>query len=109
MLIRDGDWTLYEHDHATGRTVWHLFDGEKDVFRVDYPVDATIAENAAIRNEASRAWKGDYHRIASIPLGLLHDEKIGLMEASRQGDDRYLSKWLNDIDNRAWRTKEGNV
>lgn len=108
-MIRDGDWTLFDHDFHTGRTVWHMYDGEKDVYRVDYPVDATVAENKAIRNEADRAWKGDYHRIASIPLGVLFNEQTGLAEASRQHDDKYLSKWLNDSDNRAWRTKDGNV
>lgn len=109
MLIRDGDWTLYDHDLKTGRSVWHMFDGEKDVFRIDYPVDATIEENTAFRNDASKGWAGDYHRIASIPLGILHDEKLGLMEATRQNDQKYLSKWLNDADNRAWRTKDGTV
>lgn len=109
MIIKDGEWSLFDHDLHTGRSVWHMFDGEKDVYRVDYPVDATIAENKAVRNEAQKAWKGDYHRVASIPLGILHDENLGLLEASRQGDDKYLSRWLNDSDNRAWRTKEGQV
>lgn len=110
MLIRDGDWTLFDHDLATGRSVWHMNDAQgKDVFRVDYPVDATISENTIIRNEASKAWKGDYHLIASIPLGVVHDQNIGLTKAMSQGDDKYLSKWLNDSDNRAWRTKEGHV
>lgn len=109
MLIRDGDWTLFDHDPISGRSVWHSDADGVDRFRVDYPIEATLAENQAIRNMASKAWKGDYHLIASVPLNLLHDENIGLMEASRQGDDAYLSKWLNDPDNRAWRTKEGRV
>lgn len=45
MLIRDGAWTLHDHDMASGRCVWHHFDGEKDVYRVDYPVDNLISEN----------------------------------------------------------------
>ena len=109
MIIRDGDWTLFDHDMVTGRTVWHMFDGEKDVFRCDYPVEATLAENKAMRDNAQRAWKGDYHLIASVPLNVLHDEKTGLLEASKQGDDKYFSRWLNDPDNRAWRTKDGRV
>lgn len=109
MAIKDGDWTLYDWDPLTGRTVWALFDGEKTVFRIDTPVDATLEENARARNDAPTGWKGDWHRIASVPMQLLYDRNLGLNEAILQGDDKYLSKWLNDGDNRAWRTKEGMV
>jgi acyl carrier protein phosphodiesterase len=104
-MIRDGSWTLYDHDFQTGRSVWHLFDGEKDVFRVDYPVDTLMSENAAVRNCAEKAWRGDWHRVASIPLNVAHDS--GLVEAHSQGDDRFVKRFLNSSDNRAWRTKEG--
>lgn len=104
-MIRDGSWTLYDHDFQTGRSVWHLFDGEKDVFRVDYPVDTLMSENTAVRNCAEKAWRGDWHRVASIPLNVAHDS--GLVEAHSQGDDRFVKRFLNSSDNRAWRTKEG--
>lgn len=109
MTIRDGDWELIDYDAATGRSVWSHFDGEKTTIRTDYPVQATIAENTAVRNAAQKAWKGDYHLIASIPLNLLHDENVGLLKAQTQGDDKYVSRWLNDSSNAAWRTKEGRV
>lgn len=107
--IRDGDWQLHEYDPVTGRTVWMLFDGEKTVFRIDTPVAATIEENTVARNAAPAGWKGDYHRIASVPMQLLYDDNLGLNKAIQQGDDKYLSRWLNDADNSAWRTKEGQV
>lgn len=109
MTIRDGDWTLMQWDPATGRTVWQMFDGEKTIFRTDTPVAASIEENLIARNEAASGWKGDYHRIASVPMQLLYDENLGLNKAIQQGDDGYLSRWLSDGDNRAWRTKEGRV
>lgn len=109
MTIKDGDWELISYDYATGRSVWSYFDGEKTTLRTDYPVQATISENTAIRNAAQKAWKGDYHLIASIPLNILHDENTGLMKAHSEGDDKYVSRWLNDGQNRAWRTKEGTV
>lgn len=109
MTIRDGDWTLLEWDPVTGRTVWTLFDGEKTVIRTDYPVSSIMEHNAAVRNATPDGWQGDYHRIASVPLNLLHDENTGLMKAHKEGDDAYVSRWLNDIDNRAWRTKDGRV
>lgn len=109
MAIRDGDWELIEWDAATGRTVWSMFDGQKVHIRTDTPVTQTLEQNAAARNAASSGWKGDYHRIASVPMQLLYDENLGLNKAVQQGDDAYLKRWLNDSDNAAWRTKEGRV
>ena len=107
MKIKDGDWVLFDYDIQTGRQVWSLENGDgTTTYRTDYPVDPTIDENAAVRNMAAPGWKGDYHRIASIPLNIFHDQ---LAEASRQDDDKYISKFLNDSDNAAWRTKEGRV
>ena len=107
MTIRDGDFVLVDVDHESGRSVWSYFDGEKTVYRIDYPVAATIEQNAAARNNASAGWKGDWHMIASLPLNLAHDS--GLVEAVTQQDDKFLSRFLNDGDNRAWRTKDGRV
>jgi len=107
--VRDGQWELYEYDPATGRTVWQMYDGEKIIFRIDTPVAATIEENTLVRNATPDGWKGDYHRIASVPMQLLYDENLGLNKAIQQGDDKFLSRFLNDSDNRAWRVKEGTV
>jgi len=109
MTIRDGDWVLFDHNFQTGRTIWMLEQDGKTTFRTDYPVDATLAENKAMRDNADKAWKGDYHLIASVPLNVMHDEKLGLLEATKQGDDKYFARWLNDPDNRAWRTKDGRI
>lgn len=105
--IYDGSWYLVDHNAKLGRTVWALDNGDgSTTYRTDYQVDPTVEINKAQRNLAQPDWKGDYHHIASIPVNMFWDQ---LAEASRQGDDKYLSKWLNDSDNRAWRTKEGRV
>lgn len=106
-MIRDGDWTLYDYDFQTGRSVWHYFDGEKNVFRTDYPVDNLMSENQAVRNVAEKAWRGDWHRVASVPLNVAYDS--GLMQAQTEGDDKFVKRFFNSSDNRAWRTKEGNL
>lgn len=107
MKIKDGDWTLFDYDIKTGRQVWVITNPDgSQTFRTDYPVEATVDQNTAQRNLAQPGWAGDYHHIASIPLNVYHEQ---LAEASKQGDDRYISKWLNDGDNAAWRTKEGRV
>lgn len=107
MRFRDGDWDLVDHDFQLGRTVWARSNGDgTTTYRTDYRVDPTIDVNTAQRNMARKDWAGDYHHVASIPLNVYWDQ---LAEASRQGDDKYISRWLNDRDNRAWRTKEGRV
>lgn len=107
MMIRDGDWTLFDSDIKLGRHVWVRTneDGSR-TFRTDYDVSATIDTNSAQRNLAQAGWAGDYHHVASVPLNVYWDQ---LAEASKQNDEKYISKWLNDSDNRAWRCKEGNV
>lgn len=107
MIIRDGEWTLYDYDPALKRQVWVRDNGDGSrTFRTDYEVDPTVELNKAQRNMAQAGWKGDYHHVASIPLGVYYDQ---LAEASKQNDEKYISKWLNDSSNMAWRTKEGRV
>jgi hypothetical protein len=70
------------------------------------PADDTIEENLIARNAASSGWAGDWHRVASVPMNLFFAQ---LQEAHTEGDERYISRWLNDSDNRAFRTKSGVV
>ena len=105
--IYDGDWWLFSHDEKLGRTVWGRDNPDgTTTFRTDYRVDPTVEENKAVRNMADAGWKGDYHRVASIPLNVYYDQ---IAEAVKQDDMRFVSKWLNDSDNAAWRTKDGRV
>lgn len=108
-MIRDGDWVLFDWDPESGRSVWALEQDGQTIYRVDYPMEATLSQNKMMRDMAGAAWKGDWHQIASIPLNIFFDADLGLAEATRQDDHKYLSRWLNDSDNRAFRTKEGNV
>ena len=107
MRVRDGDWVLFDHDFQLKRTVWSRQNPDgSTTFRTDYAVDDTIEANTQMRNNAESGWKGDYHKVASIPLNIYWDQ---VHAAVMQDDDKYLSKFLNDSDNRAWRTKDGRV
>lgn len=107
MKVMDGDWSLFDYDVKTGRQVWVLHNDDGSMtFRTDYPVQATIDTNTAQRNLSQDNWAGDIHQIASIPLNVYYDQ---LAEATKQDDQAFISKWLNDSDNRAWRTKGGTV
>jgi hypothetical protein len=112
MDIRDGEWTLFEHDAKMGRTTWvrMVIDEKGNIgsqFRTDYDVTSSVDLNAEQRNISSSNWAGDYHHVASIPLALVHQGYFS--EAAKEQDEKAMSKWLNDSDNRAWRTKEGRL
>jgi len=107
MEIRDGDWTLFDHDPEMGRTIWRLDQDGMTHFRIDFEVAKTLEQNKADFNVAQTSWKGDWHRVASIPHNILHGS--GFEEANQQRDKKWVSNWLNDPDNRAWRTKPGKV
>jgi len=108
MLIRDGEWTLFSSDIRAGRYVWSRRNADGSVtFRTDTHCDAVIDQNTAQRNLSGSGWKGDWHMVASIPKNIAWHS--GVVEAQSQGDDKFVSRWLNNSDNRAWRTKEGRV
>lgn len=107
MLVRDGEWTLYSSDIKRGKFTWRrMNDDGSSTFRTDTICDPIIDVNTAQRNITNSGWGGDWHHIASIPKALVWSE---LMDASIQDDQKYISRWLNDSDNRAWRTKDGRV
>lgn len=108
MTIRDGDWTLFDWDAKSGRSVWFMYDPveEKDIFRVDYVVDNVLDENKFVANESMGERWGEGQRIASIPLNMFHDE---LQTAFDQGDRNYIARWLNDPDHRDFKTFRGQV
>lgn len=105
-MVKDGDWELVDHNQASGRMVWRMVKDGQIHFRTDYPVDAVIDENEKAFNASLHQRFGDGQRIASIPLNIFYEQ---LHEAQMQGDDKYLSRWLNDPDNRAFRTFRGRV
>lgn len=106
MTIRDSDgFELVEHDPYTGRSVWSYFDGEKTVYRIDQPVDDVIRSNAEERAHAGTKWRGDWHKIGSIPMNVYRAS--GMHDAIGQKDDRFIARWLTEND--AWRTKDGSL
>lgn len=109
MRIRDGEWGLVSHDAKLGRTVWAMQNPDgSTTYRTDYAVQPTVDLNTAQRNMAQKGWAGDYHHVASVPLALVHGDGY-FARAAKENDDKAMSKWLNDGDNRAWRTKSGAI
>lgn len=107
MQITDGAWTLIDHDIATSRSVWMTEQDGQYVFRVDMPLDDIFDQNNDAVIETIGRKFGDYNRVASVPHHLVYQN--GLNEAIEQQDNRWLSKWLNDPDNKKFRTSRGAV
>lgn len=67
-----------------------------------------IAETtkASFNSTDERAnWKGDWHLVASIPNSIYYDlQRKGITK-----DPVAMKKWLNERDNRVFRTRPGKV
>ena len=106
MAIKDGDWELVEYTPSLKRSLWRYFDGQKTHFRTTYEVDDILSANQVERNATSGQRWGEWRKVASIPAGLFYDN-LGVAQQNR--DDKYINKFLNDADNRAFRTFEGRM
>lgn len=92
------------------RKVW--FDGDGGIyFQSEQQVSDLVDENkgnyAAVDEHARWGGDGDNwgRRVASIPLVLWFElEKQGITK-----DEKALKKWLNDNENRFFRTRPGRV
>lgn len=102
----DHGFELVDYDFQTGRSVWMAQQDGRTVYRTDYPVDTIINDNRAAQAELAGKPFGDWSLVASIPLNTYYDQ---VAEAHKEGDAKYVSRWLNDSDNAAFRVKEGRV
>ena len=96
MILRDGNWTLFDYDIKTGRQVWRTTNEDgSETFRTDYPVQEILDENHDMRMASAGERYGDWRKIASVPLNLHFDQ---LAEAQSQRDDVFIDRWLREHD-----------
>jgi hypothetical protein len=100
---------LFDINPVTGtRKMWH-YDAEKDEATIETIIDATqiVSDNKDRFNsfDEKANWKGDMHHVASIPMALFYQMKA----EGKLDDEAYMKRWLNDPDNRAFRTRPGEV
>lgn len=69
-------------------------------------VDPLLDQNARDLNDSLGKRFGDGVRAASIPLDIYFRE---LVPAKKQGDDKYIRRWLNDPDHEKFRTFRGKL
>jgi hypothetical protein len=103
-------WSLFEHDPVTGRRIWMSLDEGppgKTLWRIEMPAEDIIAANAEAEKLTHGLRLPDWNRVASLPTNIL--EKTQLDTAIQMGDDKYVSKVLNDSDFSKLRTSRGRV
>lgn len=94
-------------DAETGTEKWFHYDPDTDKFYIETKQDVSglIELNKAAQNMQESGWRGDWHHVAEIPLNLFYDLKAkGIAD-----DPKRFKAWLNDSENRFFRTKLGQV
>lgn len=100
---------LLEYDPVTKtRRVFHAStDGEEFHVETVQDVAEIASDNKALHAmvDERAGWKGDMHRVASIPMNVYMDlQKRGIVD-----DPAAFRRWLNDSDNKVFRTRPGTV
>lgn len=98
---------LLDIDPLTGAIETFHYDDVDDTFTIQRTEDVSplIEHNKAIDSMTPGGWKGDVHRVASIPAVIVTE----LREKGILNNPERLRAWLNDSDNRVFRTRPGRV
>jgi len=97
---------VIDHDPNTG--ISHvLYHDESDGvahYVAEQSVDTLLDFNRKQANEAGKRF-GEWAKVASLPLTLFQDlKKKGILD-----DAKAFKRWLNDPDNKYFRTHEGHL
>lgn len=99
---------LFDYDPTTGTTKWWHYDADRDeaTIETEFKIDDLIEDNKAhFNNTDERERWGEWTRVASVPMPLYFTlKKQGIAD-----DQAALKRWLNDPDNRLFRTRPGRV
>lgn len=101
-------WKLL--DSYDGMQEWVKTEDGKTVLKKTADVGKELDLNAADRNSAQSGWKGDMHKVASIPLIVVEQwwKELGSDPFAKQ-NRKWLIARLNSGDWSKLRTKEGNL
>jgi hypothetical protein len=99
---------IFDTNKELGITrTWH-YDEDKDeaTIQTQQDVSAVLEENKqAFSQVDERAKWGEFNKVASIPLSLYYQLKA----EGKLDDQAFMKRWLNDPDNRHFRTRPGAV
>lgn len=91
---------------SASRLLMHHHDDGSFQIEEREDAEALIETNRTLRNETVRdQFGGEMHRVASIPMNIYME----LVQKGITRDPKAFAAWLNDRDNRAFRTHEALV
>ncbi len=102
---------LLEKDNIREK-VAHNTDNGEIVIATEQDVSSIIEQNKKEYNATNGRWGEDVfdNKIASIPLTVIDDlNKAGIMRGFHVVDQKKFKAWLNNPDNRFFRTRQGKV
>lgn len=97
----------FDHDSLTGVTTSLVDNDGVMVLKYTQDVEPIIEHNKAIQNSGHNMYSPskEMRHVASIPVSLVDD----LIRKGIWNDERKFRAWLNDPDNRVFRTGLGKV
>jgi|TARA_R110000868_G_scaffold51834_5_gene163992 hypothetical protein len=99
---------LFDFDPETGTTKWWHYNADRDEATIE-----TVFETGNLIEQNKRAYAetdersrwGEWSKVASIPMPLYYRlKRDGIAD-----DPKRMKAWLNDADNRFFRTRPGRV
>lgn len=110
------DARFFDHDPFTGATEYFHWDPETEGFTMQTQQDLTalVEMNTELWNDNEKHTRykdGIGGRVAQIPAVIMMElSKAGILSpAGAILDEKRFRAWLNDSDNRAFRTRPGTV
>ena len=106
-MSRATDVRLFDEQPDAGIKRWFVYDHDNDTFKIVTEQDTTgLLERSQTNYNRLRErspWKGDFHHVGVIPMTVLE-------QAMREGwTEEDYKKWVNDPDNRKFRSRPGRV
>ena len=96
---------IFSHDPQNGITkYWHVKENGEYVIETVQDVTAIADANKRQYNDTPNKYR-DVNKVASIPLPIYYElKRKGIVD-----DPKALARWLNDADNRVFRTRAGTL
>jgi len=111
------DKRLFDHNPVFGITRYSYYDADRDELHIEtvQDVEPVVESNKAqFADTDERArWGDGLQKVATLPLNVLEDlMQKGILVPGKHGDgegNKRLRAWLNDPENRFFRTRPGRV
>ena len=99
------------YNPLTGSTTWWHFDeaSEEIGIQTETPVAPLLDLNKKFANEVGKRWIGDEGGIGTLVARIPMTLYMEWVKTGKIDDQAYLTRWLNDPENRYFRTHEAHL